>query len=720
MRQQPFLSMWLGNFFEPYRSDSEAVEAALADIASMGFTSVNLDSKAWQDFYDRAEGAPASPYVAMQELMMAEAARLGMDYTFLALYLNGDNLYPNVREVPPVRGEEAVGLDGGPLWTYRYESVRAQAAMVAHVENLLRLYGGGIHRTPDGRAVMQTMFEPLPRPSFDAAGRARYLAWLAERYGGDVARLEARYGVGVERFEELEPDQYWLRPERLSWVGCALPTPEDLAGRTPDFHRWVDNQTYLGAELVAYFATMREHWRRTDPPLYVEPMLHQWGYLFNPPGHVDWQTGQRALDPFRVAEHLDGVLFIANPLDAEGLPDPYVLSIEAAAARSANERRPFTAGLYLGRHVEADVYAHLAPAEAVATQVAGGAAGLHVYGYSGLDDGGVICRTDETFRSSLRDGVTWAERAIGLLTQPRDREVAVLLPAETVFYTPGGLDPDGRGRTDLLGWYRQGVDLGWNVDLLHPDQVLAGELAHYRHLLVPANPLYGTGWYGDDDGANPPLEEAVRAWVEAGGTLLHGPGCALAANAFAVTSEPVDFDAIAWREDVVPHGWSTHAFTSDGEVLAPYIASGRPAILRTPCGDGSLVSFGFEYGYAYARRTMPSVPWGYGPREMHPVVLLRRTPVEDVIGVAPGAVLPHVRGVEVARFGRRAVVVNHRPEPISLAPAAATASWPMLGPERGEMPGWLAPHSATVLDLPALAPRGPRAAGSPTSPSDLA
>lgn len=48
---------------------------------------------------------------------------------------------------------------------------------------------------------------------------------------------------------------------------------------------------------------------------------------------MDWQTGQRALDPFGVAEHLDGVLFIANPLDAEGLPDPYVLSIEAAAAR---------------------------------------------------------------------------------------------------------------------------------------------------------------------------------------------------------------------------------------------------------------------------------------------------------------------------------------------------------------------------------------------------
>lgn len=82
MRQQPFLSRWLGNVFEPYRSDSEAV-----------------------------------------------------------------------------------GLEGGPLWTYRHESVRAQAAMVAHVENLLRLYGGGIRRTPDGRAVMQTMFEPLPRPN---------------------------------------------------------------------------------------------------------------------------------------------------------------------------------------------------------------------------------------------------------------------------------------------------------------------------------------------------------------------------------------------------------------------------------------------------------------------------------------------------------------------------------------------------------------------------
>lgn len=699
--ETPFLSMWLGNFYEPFYSSRDAVRAALEDIAGMGFTSVNLDSKAWQDFYDRAAGAPASPYVDMQEFMMGEAARMGLDYTFLALYLNGDNLYPNVRDVPAVRGEEPVSVSGSPMHTYLYSSPRAQEAMRQHVANLLRLYGAGIRRRPDGRAVMQTMFEPIPRPSFDAAGQERYRTWLADRYGGDVDLLAKRYQLPVASFADLAPDQYWLRPEELSWVGCALPAAGDVERRTPEFHTWVDNQTYLGAELLAYFATMRGHWRRTSPPLYVEPMLHQWGYLFNPPDHVDWQTGQRALDPFRVARHVDSVLFIANPLNAEGLPDPYVLSVEGAAARGANGGRRFTAGLYLGRHVEADVYASLSPAEAIATQVAAGADGFHVYGYSGLDDGGVLWRTDELFRDSVRAGMEWARRAIPLLTEPRDREVALLLPAETVFYLPGGLDPEGRERTDLLGWFRQAADLGWNVDVVHPDQVIAGALGEYRHLLVPSNPLYGVGGYGDwylgEAGGNPVLEAAVHDFAAAGGTVLHGPRSELARRAFGIAEEEVAFDAIAWEEDLVPHGWSTTALTSDGEPLARFVGSGRPAILRTPVGDGAVISFGFEYGYAYARRSTPTVPWGYGRREMHPLGLLTRTPVEAVIGRAPNAPLPPVRGVEVARFGSKAVVVNHRPSPLDLTSFGGT-SVPLLGEHRGERPGWVAAHSAALLD----------------------
>ncbi len=37
---------------------------------------------------------------------MDEMAQHGLTYTHLALNLCGDNLYPAIRDVPPVRGEE--------------------------------------------------------------------------------------------------------------------------------------------------------------------------------------------------------------------------------------------------------------------------------------------------------------------------------------------------------------------------------------------------------------------------------------------------------------------------------------------------------------------------------------------------------------------------------------------------------------------------------------
>ena len=97
---RPFISIWFGNFFEPFYSDREATRRGIAEVAGLGFNSINLDSKAWEDFFARYRGEPASQYVAMHEFMMAEMAKLGLDYTCLALYLCGDNLYPNIRSVP--------------------------------------------------------------------------------------------------------------------------------------------------------------------------------------------------------------------------------------------------------------------------------------------------------------------------------------------------------------------------------------------------------------------------------------------------------------------------------------------------------------------------------------------------------------------------------------------------------------------------------------------
>lgn len=684
---EPFLSMWFGNFFEPFYSDFDATARGVADIAALGFTSINLDSKAWEDFFARYRGEPASQYVAMQELMMSEAASHGMDYTALALYLCGDNLYPGIRDVPPVRGEEAIRTDGAPMGTYKYWSPTAQASMVEHVHGLLRLYGDGMHRMADGRVVMQTMFDPIVKPSFDDEGRAHYLGWLEGHYRGDINALNTRYVLKAASYSDLKPDAYWLRPDELNWVGCARPTTQDFAERTADFYRWVDNQTYLAHVTVQYFETMRTHWRQTSPPLFVEPVLHQWGYFFNPPGQPDWQTGQRALDIYHIAPHVDGVLFITSPLDAENRPNAAALSVEVSIARTANEHHPFTGGVYLGRHVNEDVYAAVPPAEALATHIAGGATRLHTYGYSGLDDGGVMFRMDDLFRQSVKDANQWAKDVIPLLSEPRTREAAILFPAEMSVFEPVEVDHEGRHRMDLLGWYQQLTDLGWHVDVVHPHQVLKGALRDYQHLVVPTNSLY-------DLGDNAALEQAVHKFVVEGGTVLHGPECQLAEQAFGIEQEDVAFDVIAWSEEVIPHGWSTVAF-STGEAFGTYIQSGRAAFTELQVGSGRVYSFGFQYGYAYSRRTMPIVPPQYGRREMHPIVLLHPTPVESVIGASPSAVLPPMRGVETARFGNSVIVVNHRSSPINIAGIPTRRQVPLVP----SAPGLLAAHSATYIEL---------------------
>jgi hypothetical protein len=294
---------------------------------------------------------------------------------------------------------------------------------------------------------------------------------------------------------------------------------------------------------------------------------------------------------------------------------------------------------------------------------------------------------DPVFKESVRAGNRWAAEVMPLLDQPRAKEIALLFPVEMSLYEPLEVDSGGRHRMDLLGWYAQFVDLGWHVDIVHPEQVAAGALADYAHLVVPHNSLY-------DLGDNAALEAAVQTFVSRGGTLFHGPGCVLARRTFGIHEELTDFDCIDWAEAIIPNGWSTVAFTS-GAPVATYIRSQRTAIARTSIGDGRVYSFGFEYGYAYSRRTMPIVPPEYGKREMHPLVLLARTPIAAIVGECPSVPLQPIKGVEVARFGKHVILVNHRSGPVDIRRMDAARVVPQVpGAE-----GWLAAHSAAYLKV---------------------
>ena len=167
---EPLMALWFGNFYRPAYDDRAFIDASMMEIAKLGFNCVELDSKAWEDFQERCRGGEASQYVAQQEYMMEAARRHGLAYMFLALYLNGDNLYPHIRFSPPVYGESVTNMDGTNGKWYKYWSPKAQDSQETHVRELLDTY-------PDGQAEIQiegktrlplcSMWDPIVAPSFD-------------------------------------------------------------------------------------------------------------------------------------------------------------------------------------------------------------------------------------------------------------------------------------------------------------------------------------------------------------------------------------------------------------------------------------------------------------------------------------------------------------------------------------------------------------------------
>ena len=286
-----FINLWFGNFYEPAYSDKSFIRQAMTHIRSLGFDHIQLDSKAWEDFAARFRGEDPSPYVAMQEFMMEEAVRAGLSWNFLALYLNGDNLFPHIRFSPPIYGEsitDSAGEDG--CW-YKYWSHLAQQAMADHVRGLTDLYIRPSDRTGDikaeGPSIIQTtegpkfplcsMWDPIAAPSFDKEGIDHYRKWILKRWGS-VEKINIRYALALKDIQELEPGDYWFD---LSYPGKSVYSRADMENKSRAYCIWVDNAQYKSDVISQYFKDMRRRLMALNEDFYLVPNLAQWGYFLN-------------------------------------------------------------------------------------------------------------------------------------------------------------------------------------------------------------------------------------------------------------------------------------------------------------------------------------------------------------------------------------------------------------------------------------------------------
>lgn len=676
--KEPYINVWFGNFYKPAFDDKEFVKDAVSLLKHLGFNSVLLDAKAWEDFAERFEGGEASQYVKMQEFMQKELKCQGMSHEFLALYLNGDNLYPNIRFSPPIYGESVVNPDGSDGKWYRYWSVKAKDAMIKHVSGLFQRYGENYVkvRTKGGEKMpICSMWDPIVAPSFDKEGRKRYLDWLEKRYNGSITKLNEAYELQVKSFDALKPEEYWFScryPDRESF------SEEDVKAQTPCFRVMADNKRWQSEELELYFADMKKRLKEVNPEFLLCPDLTQWGYFLNVDGAMLsgvgmadlWDTAVRGIDLYRLAPFVDAAHFISVPVTPAGDPDCYVTACHHNMMRNMNRNRDFIGGIYWGRFLYHDLYAWLTPEEVISSIVASGASGYSSYGMCGLDDGGVLHRMPEAFNDSLAAGNEWAKQVIPKLGSPKRAEVAILFPSAMALYESMRAENNRERRMDFLGWYKMCCDYGVAVDivdasLLKKDSGKA--LNQYKALILPADDCYVVD-------ADFVLESIISDWLKDGGVLIHGPEQALAERVSGLHCEPHKKDAFLYRakNGRQEKGMLTgYAFVSwntdtDGKALATWLTDETAAMAYHQKGNGAVYSFGFLYGFSYTEKIAPHVPREQKNEELYPLTMLRDDPAKEILETVLGRKLELHRGIEITEFENGTIFINHTSYPYIL------------------------------------------------------
>lgn len=642
---RPHFSLWFGNFFEPYYSDRDLVRKGMKEIADMGFNSIILDSKLWEDFTEFFATGKESEYVAMQRYMVDECGKNGMGVNFLTLFYNGDNLYPHIRDSRPDIVSPVIDREGKPFRGYKHWDSTQTKAMVEHTVNLYEKLAGenaavAVDEKGDRRIPCYFYHSPALMPSFDADGRQVYSFWLSEKYG-DIAALNREYGLAAESFDTLDMQSLW-----------PVMTAQDYKSAEPTarmrMHR--DNMLFRQDMLERFYAELTAGVRARIPDIFLYDCLSQWKYFL-----TDWvEISERGLDLWRLGKYLDSPSFYTLPADAYGEANCYAVSFENAILRSAAGGKDPVAGLFLGRYLYNDIYGYVTPDEAIASCYGAGATDLFFYGYSGLDDGGNFAKWDANRKKSVKDGLDWFA-AVRKISGRRisEKKAAIVFPYASFTMENRRLNEScfRAGRNDLLGYYQQLADLGINADILDRSQITAKTLGEYRLVVLPADPWYG---YLPDAAS----EAALVDYVKNGGTVIAGATCGLQ-EIFDVRVLSHAADSFAWEETVTDFSERFVAF-ENAEPLGYYCSDQKIAIALKKLGRGRVYLTGLDFGRCYCERPQKPVPVAYGREAQYPLTVLKRTPVEawvTELGLSDGC---H-RGVERVSFENGVLYINHTP-----------------------------------------------------------
>lgn len=618
---KPFKAVWFGNFYRPAYDDREYCAKTAELIARLGFTSCVLDCKDWEDIRARCAGGEASQYVKSLEWTMEALGANGIGHTYLSMYLNGDNLYPDIRFSAPVFGESVTAADGSDGRWYKYWSPKAREAQVEHVSQMLRKWGSlAIGSEGEERIPIVSMWDPITAPCFSEEGRARYLSFISRRLGDE------RASEGMEA----------LWNSREAEVVHA-------------------NRLWQLSELEDYFSDMQGRLHALDSRLLTVPDLAQWGCFLTVDGSLLgdvglsdlWDTANRGLDIFALAPHLDMASFISVPCAPSGDPDAYVTSYHHAMMRSANRGRPFWGGLFLGRFLHNDLYSVVTPEEVIGSVVASGASGYISYGINGLDDGGLLDKMGDGFLGSLERANRWMDEVVPALGKRARGEVALLFPSAMALSENYAVPGNAERRLDSLGWWRLLSDLGLSPEIVTMDQIAGGALDGIKVLVMPESSNYSFG----------PNPDAGKALREFGGLVLASAGSSEAAATWPEErSETCPLMPVG-LECAVSVGAVAPRRLLSGEKLASW-SDGSAAVSRT----GSLVRFGFSPGLSVVSKKIRHVPRSGRNNAVYPLALSGTEFFRSLLSGAGVAAAP-CPGVERALFENGAVLVNHTSYP---------------------------------------------------------